>query len=185
MNKGIDALVNALYRYVVALDISADPNKHRDEYSKKLYSFLNKSSNDIKISKAIADYLSHSITDEQMMGIIKSTVHDKSSSDTMISNLTAQLKAGKINKAQYQQALGMRQRTPEPTIEKPVAQPQEWVVIGPNNIQHSYKAASPIAAINMLRQEYKLNSVRYPNSMFTVSPSYQVDIFNTFGDTEQ
>lgn len=178
-------LVDTLHRFVVALDISIDPEKHKEEYSKKLYAFLNKSSDNTRISKALADYLSQSISDEQLMSIIKisSNVATSKTPDQysqLITNLNAQLKAGKINKAQYQQALGMKQQPMANTIEKPPVQPEEWIVIGPNNTRGTYKVATAVAAINMLRKDYKLNSVRYPNTMFKVTPAYQTDIFTTF-----
>ena len=40
LNANFDKIERTLYRYVVALDAAADPNKYREEYLKKLYKLL-------------------------------------------------------------------------------------------------------------------------------------------------
>jgi len=41
LNEDIETLINTLYRFVVAMDASCDPEKYKQEYYKKLYRLLN------------------------------------------------------------------------------------------------------------------------------------------------
>ena len=190
LSADVNKITNTLYRYVVALDIASDPDKYRDEYAKKLYSFLHTSSDDKRISKALSEFLSHSISEAELMNVIKvytgiATKQTPDQYNKLLTNLNNQLKAGKITQTQYQQALGMKQSNMQQPQEKLPTAPLEWMVTGPNNIQGTFKAPTAVAAINQMRMQHKMNSARYPNSMFQVEPSYQTDIFNTFGGEEK
>lgn len=180
LNTDVKKLIDTLNRYVVALSIASDPEQHKEEYAKKLYKLLYTSDADKKISQYISDYMANKISADELIQLIRlyKVPHDKTRDreTNHVTNLTNKFQSGKMSPAQYQQALAMKQREPQPTSTMNT-KPLEWIVISPTGETSSFTGPNEISAINQMRQKYKLNSTRYPNNMFQVFPSYQTDIF--------
>lgn len=99
-------------------------------------------------------------------------------STTPSATLFANYQSGVYNLTDLKQQMGSLRTAPATPQKSPTSL---WIVTGPNDVTGTYTADTPQAAINKMRTQLKLNSVRYPNNLFTAEPSDQTDIFNTFG----
>lgn len=66
LNKDPKIIFDTVYRFAVALDASLDPNKHRNEYAKKMYKFLSSAlMGEDEVSRMIVNYLTKDIATTQ------------------------------------------------------------------------------------------------------------------------
>ena len=198
LDEDIDKLVNTVNRFAVALNIASNPDLYKEEYAKKLYKLLYSKNIDEYILKQFTNHQAGSISDEELISLMTMNVADKTSNyspdkeqeyQKFIQKLTSQLQSGKISYDQYIQAINMKypqantpkaDQTPTSDRSSDKIPTKSWIITWPNGEQMTYVGDTQVAALNNMRQSLKLNSVRYPNDMFTVEPSPQTDIFQTF-----
>ena len=154
LDDDISKLENTLYRAIVSYDIACDPEKHKEEYAKKLYKLINPEGNKAANAEQDRIYQLLGITDpeqlrQSMQELLKNELITKRSAT----------KAGQIEKG------------------LPVASDKSWIVTAPTSQQVVVKSNTAVGAIAAARANLKLNSARYPNDGFTVMPNIQSDLF--------
>ena len=147
-----EKLVATLSRFVVAYDIACDPDKHKEEYAKKLYKIINPSTEGGRMGDAIAAFTKYNA------GLMYKSTLKNILSQRRVSTPTTIV---------------------DKTLPKPAD--NQWVVTTPTNEVLLIPASSAAGAINQARANLKLNSIRYPSNTFAVEPYIQTDVFKRFG----
>lgn len=154
LDDDISKLENTLYRAIVSYDIACDPEKHKEEYAKKLYKLINPEGDKAANAEQERIYQLLGITDPEQL---------RQSMQELLKNELI-TKRYSVKTAQIEKGL-------------PVPSHKSWIVTAPTGQQVVVKSNTAVGAIAAARANLKLNSARYPNDGFTVMPNIQSDLF--------